>query len=1124
MRGMPLARTARDRLAVSPVDPVATSGIGPDLAATRQLAARVVEAGDAPGVPASAGELAAIGLLHEILHRLTTRIAARSPERGPDAISRRAVTTAGARTASTVRRSFEREFPNAAEGEPLSELLLVRVANENPAASPYRWLFDDRSVVGTSTGSRMLAALEAAAVSGEAVGPAGETLLELLRAPAKAAPTSLAGQLRYIRDHWRGLFGGDLDDLLDRATLLLDVIAEEERGLHLRFGGATGGPAGGEAPGLGDGTDPVRFSSDLDWMPRLVLLAKSTYVWLDQLSKRHGRDIRTLDAIPDEELDRLARWGISGLWLIGLWERSRASERIKRLRGNPEAVASAYSLDDYRIAADLGGEAAWADLARRAWERGIRLGSDMVPNHMGIDSRWVIEHPERFLSLPEPPYPAYSYGGPDLSDDERVAIRIEDHYWDGSDAAVVFQRVDTGSGDVRYVYHGNDGTSMPWNDTAQLDYSRADVREAVIATILDVARHFPIIRFDAAMTLAKRHVQRLWFPTPGAGGAIPSRAEHGMPRPDFEAAMPTEFWRDVVDRVAAEAPDTLLLAEAFWLMEGYFVRTLGMHRVYNSAFMHMLRDEDGPGFRKVLRDTLEFDPEILKRYVNFMNNPDERTAVEQFGKGDKYFGVATLLATLPGLPMLGHGQVEGFAEKYGMEYRRAYHDETPDEGLLAAHERWVFPLLHRRAQFAEARDFLLYDLVRDDGATDEHVVAYSNGRGPSRSLVVYHLRSAETAGTIRTSVPYSVPDGGSASDGRRLVRRTLAEGWGIADDADPGLFIRARDQAGDLEYLWRATTLRDEGLRLALRAYGRRVYLDVAEVRDGPDGLWTRLHDRLAGGGVPSLDRARRELELADLHRAVGELVGDLAILGLIREGRSPDPTALDERLGVVAMEVRDATGVDGEPAAFTRPATRRLDRLGELVEMPRSDLPEALAPVASAFGDPAHRAVLAGWALLASLGGLARAASPASTSWRWYDDLLLEPVVAGAIAGAGLSADAARRSAARLQVLLDLPRPSDVAGPTELLDAWLDRPAVRGAIGWNEWQGEAFVAREGWRELLDWALLLDAVDGVGPEGLAASGAIVNSLAEAGEAAGYRVADIRMGLGERTAGRPRPVG
>ena len=117
--------------------------------------------------------------------------------------------------------------------------------------------------------------------------------------------------------------------------------------------------------------------------------------------------------------------------------------------------------------------------------------------------------------------------------------------------------------------------------------------------------------------------------------------------------MPVEFWREVVDRVAAEVPGTLLLAEAFWMLEGYFVRTLGMHRVYNSAFMHMLRDEDGPSYRRLIKETLEFDPEILKRYVNFMNNPDEKTAVEQFGKGDKYFGVAMVMATIPGLPMLG---------------------------------------------------------------------------------------------------------------------------------------------------------------------------------------------------------------------------------------------------------------------------------------------------------------------------------------------------------------------------------------------------------------------------------------------------------------------------------------
>src|SRR5712675_1295593 len=191
----------------------------------------------------------------------------------------------------------------------------------------------------------------------------------------------------------------------------------------------------------------------------------------------------------------------------------------------------------------------------------------------------------------------------------------------------------------------------------------------------------------------------------------------------FNRAMPRECWREVVDRAAVEAPDTLLLAEAFWMMEGYFVRTLGMHRVYNSAFMHMIRDENNAGYRKVIQDTLEFDPEILGRYVNFLTNPDEETAIEQFGTGEKYFGAATLLATLPGLPMIGHGQIEGFAEKYGMEFRRARLDEVPNAGLIAYFEAQIVPLLRERRRFAGSADFRLYDVVGDGGSLVEDVFA-----------------------------------------------------------------------------------------------------------------------------------------------------------------------------------------------------------------------------------------------------------------------------------------------------------------------------------------------------------------------------------------------------------------
>ena len=801
------------------------------------------------------------------------------------------------------------------------------------------------------------------------IGPNGETLVELLRAPARAHPTSLAGQLRYVRDNWGDLLGDALDDLLARMLLAIDVITQEERGLHLRFGGGGDGGAGafgggGEAPSLvGLDAEPERFSSDSAWMPRLVLIAKSTHVWLDQLSRRHGTEIRTLDAIPDEELDRLARWGITGLWLIGLWERSKASQRIKVWRGNPDAAASAYSLDDYVIAWDLGGEEAWANLRGRAWQRGIRLASDMVPNHMGIDSRWVIDHPEWFLQTSEPPYPGYAFNGENVAEHERVEIRLEDHYWDNSDAAVVFERRDRSSGERRYVYHGNDGTSFPWNDTAQLDFSQAAVREQVIQTILAVARRFPVIRFDAAMVLAKRHVRRLWFPAPGQGGeAIPSRAEFGsMTDAEFEAAMPQEFWREVVDRVAAEVPDTLLLAEAFWMLEGYFVRTLGMHRVYNSAFMHMLRDEDNAGYRRVLKETLEFDPEILKRYVNFMNNPDEKTAVEQFGKGDKYIGVATLLATLPGLPMFGHGQFEGFAEKYGMEFRRATMQEHVDEWLIARHEREIVPLLHRRGDFAEAHDFLLFDVAGDGGGVDEHVFAYSNGSGQARSLVVYHNRYAETSGWVRESAAYAAKEGDGS---KRLVRRTLADGLGIGDGSADDRWLVFREQRSGLEHLRSVAELRERGLHVQLHAYETLVFWEMRELYDST-GVWRRLAERLGG--------SRRRLARGRAPRAPA-LAGPRCAAGRDRGPRAADGRAVRGRGGRCDRDVGRRCG----------PRDRGRGR--------RAGRPSL--PVVDTIDEPSQAAALRVWALLSPLGiagprrtarsdepGLVRGAAPGAAS-----------------------------------------------------------------------------------------------------------------------------------------------
>ncbi|HEX2626810.1 MAG TPA: alpha-amylase family glycosyl hydrolase, partial [Candidatus Limnocylindrales bacterium] len=613
MRQIPLARAARRRHGLEPI--VGRDGTldAADAAAARGIAARVTAAREAAGEPAvSAGEVAALAALDAVLHRLIdieraagrVDLAATVASVG-SALGEPAIAEVGAAWRGQFRggdsTGARAAGPRIRGSDLLAEVLVLNALNEDPAASDVRELVDDRPLrdetryeavvqaaeqalggTGDPGARRVRAGARATARAGVGAGAGIQLPLPArLREPMRNAPGSLAAQLRWVREHWPEVLAG-LPDLALRLDLALDVLAEEARAMELRGAGTHfGGPTVVEAPDYRN-LDPehVAFSADTEWMPSVVLMAKSTYVWLEQLARTHGRAVRTLADVPDEELDRLRDLGVTGLWLIGLWQRSNASADIKRRRGDADAVASAYAIDDYRIADDLGGEGAFNALKDRAWARGIRMAADMVPNHMGIDSGWVVEHPDRFISVPHSPFPAYAFTGPDLSPDPRVEITLEDHYWDSTDAAVVFRRRDRASGEERFIYHGNDGTSFPWNDTAQLDYLQESVREDVIQTILAVARRAPILRFDAAMVLARRHIRRLWYPEPGQGGAIPSRAEHAMSNAAFARRMPKEFWREVVDRVAQDAPGTLLLAEAFWLMEGYFVRTLGMHRVY----------------------------------------------------------------------------------------------------------------------------------------------------------------------------------------------------------------------------------------------------------------------------------------------------------------------------------------------------------------------------------------------------------------------------------------------------------------------------------------------------------------------------------------------------------------
>jgi predicted flap endonuclease-1-like 5' DNA nuclease/glycosidase len=1025
-----------------------------NFAAARGFAAKLNAKNPARGV--RAGDVNAMGLIDEVMHALVEEYRLRhNPKLWLEALAL-LESQIGVERVNTALLEFGGRFPplavftgavkleaylaGSSDGRSnrevlLEEMLMLWLENANPAFLPFVDLFDDASLKTTTAYPSIISSLESfleAQAPFELAG--GLSLWKTLRAPALNHPGSLEEQLKMLLERFGGVFSGARAERLGKMRLRLvsslDLISEEGRGINAMNAARAGGFPGGfggrvDVRRLGSRDlefEPENFTIDREWMPNLVLIAKNAFVWLDQLSKKYARDISRLDQVPDEELDLLESYGVTGLWLIGLWERSHASKEIKQRMGNSDAVASAYSLYDYTTASDLGGDDAVNNLRARAWTRGIRLASDMVPNHVGIDGRWVLEHPEWFIQLPYSPFPGYTFNSGDLSPDGRVEIKIEDHYYDHSDAAVVFKRVNRQTGETRYIYHGNDGTGLPWNDTAQLDYTRADVREAIIQTILHVAKQFPVIRFDAAMTLAKKHVQRLWFPEPGSNEGVASRAEFGMSKQDFDALVPLEFWREVVDRCAIEAPDTLLLAEAFWMMEGYFVRSLGMHRVYNSAFMNMLRDEKNGEYLEIIKNTLEFEPEILKRFVNFMNNPDEKTAAEQFGKSDKYFGVATLMATLPGLPMLGHGQIEGFTEKYGMEYRRAYYDEIPDRGLIDYHYSQIFPLLKKRYLFADTQNFALFDFGHE-------VYAYSNRVGLEKALVVFNNSNRHVSG--------------AAHHGQIGRRQRISLQQALGANTSRQHFLIYRDLVSNQEFIRNAADITEQGLHLELPAYARAVLMDWREVFDS-DGRYQKVALMLGGRGVPSIEQATRELYLEPILTPWNALMNAATFKALANKPSKVFFGELEMKAKAVTDGIEIFAGSDIDGAKYAKTVRANLEKL-------KNPEPMTIA-----------------WILTQGLG------TTPTQSRVWLDEYLLAASIERTFKELGSSNDEAWNAVQRLKFLVSVQESLEKPSTLEsLLNAWTADSDASTALGMNSYEGITYLGQAQLEKTLNNALEL---------------------------------------------------
>lgn len=438
------------------------------------------------------------------------------------------------------------------------------------------------------------------------------------------------------------------------------------------------------------------------WSKYPLIYEINTWVWLGEMSRKAARQ-HTLASVPDSEWDQLAALGFDAIWLMGVWERSPAGIAISmRNEGlladfrralpdfSPEDnVGSPYCVRRYRVDQYLGGPEGLATARSKLADRGISLILDFVPNHVAPDHPWAMEHPEFFIQGTQQ----------DLEHDPRSFVSVNG----------------------RVYACGRDPYFPAWEDVLQLNAFNAGLRDAVIATLGDIATQCDGVRCDMAMLLMNSVFQRTWGERAGR-------------------VLEVDYWPQVIPTVKNGNPQFRFMAEAYWDME-WELQQQGFDYCYDKHLYDCL--EHGPA--ESVRLHLCADLPYQEKLVRFIENHDEPRAAATFTNQQARIA-AVAFATLPGARLFHEGQFEGRCVRLPVFLRRRP-DEIPDQNLQQFYRTLLQTL--RSADFRDGEWKLCEGVGWPDNNSSLNVVSWCWEKEADRHLIVVNFSAIRSQAQVR---------------------------------------------------------------------------------------------------------------------------------------------------------------------------------------------------------------------------------------------------------------------------------------------------------------------------------------------------------------------------------------